>query len=237
MSFVVDVSAINGAVIRQRKELRVYYTTTYGKRAPDKLKADRRVASLSRPRSRVIVFEQLRQSLNELLERATKPEERRMVVIRMKGTLVQARLGIDDLREGLAQVRRKLEKEQQELLTVRRRKELAAGIKDAETVLVAERFERQHLERVSVLEEKIGIQTRELELAEREIEEMKAELRTAMMGVPGSVGTEPDDPLAEPGENPRVREDIDALARSRVRADRDAEAARRLEELKRKMGK
>jgi hypothetical protein len=217
----------------------VYYTTKYGKRASDKLKADKRVVSLSRLTiSRVPVFEQLRRSLNELLERATKPEDRRLVVIRMKGTLVQARLGVDDLREGLAQSHRKLEKERQELLTVRRRKELAVGIQDAETVSVAERFERQHEQRVSVLEEKVAVQTRELELAERELEEMKAEIRTAMSGVPGSVGSESlDDPLAEAGENPRVGEEIDALARSRARADRDAEASRRLEELKRKMGK
>ena len=187
------------------------------------------------------VFEQLRRSLNELLERATKPEDRRLVVVRMKGTLVQARLGVDDLRDALAASRRKLESEQRELLTVRRRKEMAAGIQDTETVTVAERFERQHGQRVLVLEEKIAIQARELELAERELEEMKAELRTAMAGIPQPPGAETlDDPLGETGESedtPRVRHELDALARERVRADRDAEANRRLEELKRKMGK
>ena len=68
------------------------------------------------------MFEQLRRSLSDLLERAVKPEERRLVVMRMKGTLVQARLGLDDVRDALAQSRRKLEKEQRELETVRRRK-------------------------------------------------------------------------------------------------------------------
>jgi hypothetical protein len=185
------------------------------------------------------VFEQLRQSLNDLLARATKPEERHMVVARMKGTLVQARLGVDDLRDALEQSRRKLELEQRELVTVRRRKELAVGIQDAETVTVAERFERQHEERARILEEKITVQTRELALAEREYDEMKAELRQAMSGQVGATPvSEPlDDPLAEPGENPRVREEIDALARKRARADQDADADRRLEELKRKMGK
>jgi len=158
--------------------------------------------------------------------------------VRMKGTLVQARLGVDDLRDALTQSRRKLEAEQRELSTVRRRRELAVGIQDAETVAVAERFERQHQQRVTMLEEKIAVQTREVELAERELEEMKAELKAAMSGIPRSPGSDSlDDPLAEPGENPRVREDIDALARERSRSDRDAEAERRLEELKRKMGK
>lgn len=183
------------------------------------------------------MFEQFRRSLNDLLERATKPEERRVVLARMKGTLVQAKLGVDDLRDALAQSRRKLETEQRELLTVRRRKELAAGIQDAETVSVAERFERQHEERARVLEEKVIIQTRELELAERELEEMKAELRKAMAGLrasPGGISL--DDPLAEP-DNAHVRDELDALARERARAERDEDASRRLEELKRRMGK
>jgi hypothetical protein len=186
------------------------------------------------------VFEQLRQSLNELLERATKPEDRRTIVVRMKNTLVQAKIGLDDLRNALVFSRRKLEVEQRELATVRRRKELAVAIKDSETVSVAERFERQHEQRVAVLEEKIAVQSRELELAEREIEEMKAEIRKAMAG--GSVGAggagdvSLDDPLEDPAES-ATRDEIDALARSRARADRAADADRRLEELKRKMGK
>lgn len=186
------------------------------------------------------MFEQLRQSLNELLERATKPEDRRVVVVRMKGTLVQAQLGLDDLRDALDQSRRKLEAERRELDTVRRRKDLAAGIQDAQTVTVAERFERQHQERVTVLEEKIAIQTREVELAEREVEEMKIEIRNAMAGGTASGGAPlenpPDDPLLDP-EADRAREELDALARHRARSERDADADRRLEELKRKMGK
>jgi len=186
------------------------------------------------------VFEQLRRSLNDLLERATKPEDRRIVVVRMKTTLVQAKLGLDDLRDALAQSRRKLEVERRELDTVRRRKELAVGISDTETVTVAERFERQHVERISMLEEKIAIQTREVELGEREVEEMKAEIRTAMAGAPSSAAAPLDDPLDDPLLDPtgaRARDEIDALARERARADRDADASRRLEELKRKMGK
>lgn len=183
------------------------------------------------------MFEQLRRSLNDLLERATKPEDRRVVLVRMKGTLVQAKLGVDDLRDGLAATRRKLEGEQRELLTVRRRKELAAAIQDAETVSVAERFERQHDERVRVLEEKVIIQTRELDLAEREIEEMKAEIRKAMTGVPPTPGgVELDDPLVD-AEDVKARDELDALVRQRARTERDADAARRLDELKRRMGK
>jgi hypothetical protein len=175
--------------------------------------------------------------LDELLQRATKPEDRRMVLVRMKSTLVQARLGVDDLRDGLALTRRKLEGEQRELTTVRRRKELAAAIQDAETVSVAERFERQHEQRLLVLEEKVAVQARELELAERELEEMKTELRTAMARIPQPPGGMPlDDPLAD-AEGANAQAELDALARDRARTDRDADADRRLEELKRRMGK
>lgn len=192
------------------------------------------------PTRSVSVFEQLRRSLNELLERAVKPEDRRLVVMRMKGTLVQARLGLDDVRDALAQSRRKLDSERRELETVRRRKELALRVQDTETVAIAERFERQHDERARVLEDKILVQTREVELAEREVEEMKAEIRVALAGgaSPGGAPLEDsldDDPL-EDAANARARDELNALARERTRADRDADATRRLEELKRKMG-
>lgn len=161
-----------------------------------------------------------------------------MIMVRMKSTLVQAKLGVDDLRDALAQSRRKLEREQAELQTVRRRKELAAGINDAETVAVAERFERQHEEKARVLTEKIAVQTRELELADAELEEMKAELRRAMSGagpVP-ELDEEAVDPLTDPADA-RAQQELDSLVRERSRAERDADAERRLEELKRKMGK
>jgi hypothetical protein len=187
------------------------------------------------------VFEQLRQSLNELLDRATKPEDRRTVIARMKTTLVQATMGLDDLRSAHRMLEKKLEIERKELDTVRRRRELAQGINDAETVSVAERFEKQHAEKVALMEEKFAIQTRELELAEREVTDMKAEIRAAMAGSPGVTtssleGDALDDPLTDPTAA-QTNAEIDALARSRARADRDAEADKRLEELKKKMGK
>jgi hypothetical protein len=186
------------------------------------------------------VFEQLRRSLNDLLDRATKPEDRREIVIRMKTTLVQARLGLDDVADALAKSQRKLELERKELETVRRRKEMALAIKDAETVAIAERFEKQHQERIGVLEEKIAVQVREVAMAEREVDEMKAEIRKAM-AAPSSTGSRPledplDDPLVDP-QDAKMRDELDSLARDRARADRDDDVARRLEELKRRMGK
>lgn len=213
-----------------QQPLQVYCTSRYGKRHFPSLQ-------------RVVpaVFEQLRQSIEDLLARSTKPEDRRLILARMKATLIQAQLGVDDLRSALSQTTRKLEAERRELETVRRRKELAVGIKDEETIAVAERFERQHQERVALLEEKAAVQAREVEMGERELDAMKADFRGAMAGGPAMPGAPASsDPLDDPlGENEprRVREEIDALGRERARAERDAEAARRLEELKKKMGR
>jgi flagellar biosynthesis chaperone FliJ len=185
------------------------------------------------------VFESLRQSLNDLMARATKPEERRDIVSRMKDTLVRAKLGVEDLRDGLAKSRQRLEGERRELDTVRRRKTLAEGIHDEETVAVASKYEVHYAERVQVLEQKLQAQEQELALAERELEEMREEFRRHAIGaVPpaSTAGAPPPDPLAaETGE--AAREELDALAREQSRAARDEDAARRLEELKRRMGK
>ncbi|HEU4990113.1 MAG TPA: hypothetical protein VFT41_10050, partial [Gemmatimonadaceae bacterium] len=83
------------------------------------------------------MFENLRQSLEDLMARATKPEERRDVLARMKDSLVRARLGVDDLRTGLAVTRQRVEAEERELATVRRRKTLAENIQDQDTVALA----------------------------------------------------------------------------------------------------
>lgn len=162
-----------------------------------------------------------------------------MVLTRMKSTLVQARLGVDDLRRGLEETRRKVQFEQRELETIKRRKTLAQGINDAETVEIAGRFEAQHEEKLRIFTEKLAVQEREVALAERELDEMKVELRKAMASGP-TVGNIPplDDPLEdEAGSASKVAEEIDSLARERARTERNADAERRLEELKKKMGR
>ena len=186
------------------------------------------------------MFENLRQSLNDLMARATKPEERRDIVSRMKDSLVQARLGVEDLRTGTAQSRSRLDAEQRELETVRRRKGLAEGIGDQETVDLAAKYEAHYAERVEVMRSKLEAQERELALAERELDEMTAEFKRYALGaVPprstAGAGASPDPLAEESGET--AREAIDSLARERARAVRDEDAERRLEELKRRMGK
>ncbi|MGH7669935.1 MAG: hypothetical protein ACRENQ_10640 [Gemmatimonadaceae bacterium] len=188
------------------------------------------------------MFESLRQSLNDLMARATRPEERRDVLARMKDSLVHAKLGVEDLRGGLDVTRHRLETERRELATVQRRKALAEGIHDQETVDLAAKYETLHSDRLDVLQRKLDVQERELALAEQELTEMNVEFKRHAVGaVPpaSTAGAEVGagaDPLAqETGE--AAREELDALARAHARATRDDEAARRLDELKRRMGK
>jgi deoxyribodipyrimidine photolyase len=196
------------------------------------------------------VFESLRKSLDDLLSRSTPPEERRQIVSRMRDTLVQAKMGLQDLRDALEKSRRRLDGERRELETVQRRKRLAEQAGDAETVRVAEQYEQLHAERVEVLARKLEAQESELVLAERDVSQMMAELRAAASGIPSgsersaaavnAAMDEIESDLAGASNAPKnasLREEIDGLSRARTRADHEADAARKLEELKRRMGK
>ena len=201
-----------------------------------------------------LMFDKLRQSLDELIAARTRPEERRAVASRMKETLVLAKLGLDDLEKALGQTRSRIAVERRELDTVARRKALAQGIGDAETVAIAERFEKQHGERLEVLERKLAAQEEEHEIARRDVRDMTAELRAALSGAapPGTVGgagaagasaasrAAEEDPLADVARDERADElaqGIDALGRQARRAQHEQRAEDLLAELKRRMGK
>lgn len=185
-----------------------------------------------------MVFDSLRQSFDELLSRAARPEERRVVASRMKDTLVQAKMGLEDMRNGLTKSRERLAGEERELETVRRRKQLAEKIGDRETVDIASKYEQMHAERVEVLRQKLGAQEAELALAQRDVDSMSAQLKAVLDGT-GSVHAPLSEPAAESDATgtSSLRDEIDSLGRARTRADREADAARRLDELKRRMGK
>ena len=67
------------------------------------------------------MFDSFRQTLRDLMDRATPPEERRAGLARMKQTLVTARMGLDDLRAGVAATRTRLVAEQREQPSVEQR--------------------------------------------------------------------------------------------------------------------
>ena len=189
------------------------------------------------------VFESFRQALQDVLRRGTAPEERRALLSQMRGTLAQARVGLDDLRAAIEQTRARLTVEQRELETVQRRRRMAESISDEETVRIAERFERQHAERAAVLARKLEAQESELALTEAEVGEMTSAYKSASLGIPPAGtpagGRTLEEQAAEELERELHGDDTEwnALRRSADRAAREQDAARRLEELKRRMGK
>ena len=191
-----------------------------------------------------MVLDGFRRSFDELLSRAARPEERRLVASRMKDTLVQARLGLDDMRGGVDTTRQRIAAETRELETIRRRKQLAEGIHDDETVKIAATYEQMHVERIDVLQRKLAAQEAELNLAERDVEQMSAELKAVLAGTDpraaAGAGTDASPLGASPdhgGDSAALNDEIDSIGRARARAEREADAARRLDELKRRMGR
>jgi hypothetical protein len=188
------------------------------------------------------VFEQVRQSFREILASRLAPDDRRAVLGQMKDTLVRARIGVDDVRHGVESTRKRVEHEREELSTVRRRRELAERIKDAETVAVAGRYEEQVAERLRVMEQKLAAQEAELELLEREVAEMSEEFRKAANGI-GVAPESMEDTAAREAERvadggaEHLRSEFDAMSRAAERSRREAEADEKLAALKRRMGK
>ena len=207
------------------------------------------------------MFEHIRASLNALLDSARSPGDRRAVLADMKETLVRARLGVDDMKKGVEEARARAAAARTELETIRRRRDLAAGIGDRETVEVADRFEKLQAERVAVLEQKAETQQRELALLEAEVAEMGAEFRRAAAGAPaagpasGAARAVRDpgatsDLAADAADRAAAREvedlldpnadlsaDIRRVSREQERQAREQSADERLAELKRRMGK
>ena len=208
------------------------------------------------------MFEHIRASLNALLDSARSPGDRRAVLADMKETLVRARLGVDDMKKGVEEARARAAAARTELETIRRRRDLAAGIGDRETVEVAERFEKLQAERVAVLEQKAETQQRELALLEAEVAEMGTEFRRAAAGAPATAAGTSGAPRAvrDPGAtsdlaadaadraaareveelldpNADLSADIRRVSREQERQAREQSADERLAELKRRMGK
>jgi hypothetical protein len=188
------------------------------------------------------MFERLRAALRAALDAATPPGDLRELARQMREAVVEARVAVQELRAALQRTTLEVEAERQRLADAERRGRLAGEIQDAETVAVADRFATKHRERVTVLEHKRIAQQEELALAERELQDMQAQLKTA----------ERDRPLTEAERNAeRAWRDLHAAGGVRpgmdvqdelLKADldrkaREAAADRQLKELKKKMRK
>lgn len=188
------------------------------------------------------MFESLKATLHDLLNGRVAPTDRRAAIYQMKSALVSAKLGVEDLREGVEATRRKLNAERDQLATVQRRKALAEGINDAETIALATKYEQQYGDHVAVLERKLEAQEAEAQLAERELGEMVTQLKAANAGVGSNTdptaaprGTISDEELGLPSDA-KLNDELNTLSRSSKRSAAEAEAEAKLAELKKRMG-
>jgi len=185
------------------------------------------------------MFEGMRQAWRDAMSRASSPSEGRAVLAMMREALVEAKVSVAQVRSALDKTRAQLARERAEVETARRRGRMAAEIRDEETVRVAERYAVKHEERVAMLERKLESQTAELALAEQELAEMAGQYQEMASGGRGAVGSTPsatESPLPE-SPDASLESDLAGLRRSADRSAREADAERRLEELKRRMGR
>ena len=184
------------------------------------------------------MFEDIRRAFHDLLNGNVPPADRRGLLQEMRNTLVQAKMSVDDLRQGVVVTEKRLVRERAELETVVRRKGLAESRGDAETVAVAARFEAHHGERLAILEKKLDAERGELAMLEKEVEEMTAQLKAANSGVGSGMRTGAvEEELDLDSRDSELNRDLNALDRERKRAAHDADAEARLAELKRRMGR
>ena len=171
------------------------------------------------------------------MNRHTPPTDRREAASQMRDTLVQAKMGLSEMRDALAKAQTRLAMEERELETVKRRRQMALDINDAETVAIADKFMATHTDRIELLRRKVAVQEDEVRMAEADVESMTRDLKSAVGGTgdfaPNVPSSSPD--LDLNGAN--VANEIDALGRARARAEHHARADAELEELKRRMGK
>ena len=179
------------------------------------------------------MLEGLKARLDQLLRSASG--DARAYAAGIREALLEARVGIGQMRDALAGTERELAGERKRLEDAERRGRLAAAVPDAETVRVAERFAGRHRERISVLERKLTVQRDELALGEQELAEMVDEARRAAAVHPSdSVSAAWRDlesaGATRPGDDDRLRAETDRQQHERVIEEQ-------LAYLKKKMGK
>ncbi len=184
------------------------------------------------------MFEGLKARMERFFADNTPPADRRAQAGALRSAIIDARMSVSAMRDGLAATERELTIERQQAEDAERRGRLAGGIGDAETVAVAERFVARHRERVGVLERKLAVQREELSLAEREV----AEMTTALRGAPGeAAGDSIRDAWRELEGAGGVRPETDvgdSLLEAEIdQARRKAAVDEQLAFLKKKMGK
>jgi hypothetical protein len=128
------------------------------------------------------VFESVKARLERLFREHSRSDPRAYLA-GLREALLEAKTGVGTMKSALAATERELLVERRQLADAERRGRLAAEVPDTETVTLAERFALRHRDRAAVLERKLVVQRDELALAEREVEEMLAQVRAGRPGL------------------------------------------------------
>jgi hypothetical protein len=188
------------------------------------------------------MFNRLREALGRALEAATPPPDLGEIAARMRLAVIEQKAGVRHMQEDLVREEDLLRKMTAELVTSERRRELAAGIQDEETVAVADKFIAKLRERSAVLEKKVAAQREELALAERELGEMTTELQEAARRNPKLTSERSAEAawrgLGRAGmDRPDLDLEAELLKGRMERSAREAEADAKLDEMKKRMGR
>jgi len=184
------------------------------------------------------VFEGLRQRLDRLFATPAASGPRTGAdAAALRDAMREAEVVLVRLRAWVTETDTTLASERRQLDDAERRGRLAAAVPDPETVTIAARFAVRHRERVVLLERKIAVQRDELQLAEREMEELAAHAaqlgRRDVADQLRSAAKTGEHPAAEP--RPTFEDDLKRMQAERRLMDEAVE--RQLAYLKRKLGK
>lgn len=159
----------------------------------------------------------------------------------LRDAVIEMRAGLGVMRDALVRTEQELDAERTRHADAVRRRDLAAGIGDQETVDVAERFAARHHARSEMLERKLAVQRDELALAERELEEMMTQYGAAARGhstdTPDSIERAWRDIAAAGGSRPGVDLDAELERAAEERRLHEAAVEAQLAQLKRKLGR
>ena len=189
------------------------------------------------------MFEGLKARLEKILADHTPPGDPRQRAALLHSALVEAKVAVSAMQDALAATERNLAAERRQLEDAERRGRLASQIPDPETVQIAEQFAIRHRERAQVLEKKLAAQRDELALTQRDVEQMRLELRQSRQsGTSGGAPT-PNQEAAwrdlETAGGVRPETDVEGeLLKSQLnRQQLDAAVQAQLDHLKKKLGR
>ena len=132
------------------------------------------------------MFEDLRAAFREALDNFNKelsrdriPENVDKLLYGMKEEIADEKAAVSGLEAQLEKARSQIEQLRQNLVTARRREEMARKIEDDETVKLAEEFAVKYQSHVTVLEKKVAALEEERDFRQKTVDEMIARFQEA----------------------------------------------------------